>query len=147
MHAMAYTAPTATDLKTMYPAFASVADATVDAYIVRANRSVDATWTEDDYADAIMLLACHLMALNGIGSSNDAKASGFATIKSGNLTLTRERATAGGTPDPWSRTVYGVQFYTLLRQNKAAGGLAATDDTVDLDGWNPALPYPAAWAQ
>ena len=143
---MAYTAPTASDLKTMYPAFASVADATVDTYLTRAMRSVDETWTEGDYADAIMLLACHLMAMNGIGSSNDAKASGFATIKSGNLTLTREKAGDGSAPDPWGRTVYGVQFYSLLRQNKA-GGAVATGTTATADGWEPVLPYPAAWAQ
>lgn len=148
---MAYTAPTAAELKAMYPAFAAVPDDTVSAYIVRANRMVDSTWTEGDYADAIMLLACHLMTLTGLGAGAEAQVNaqgmaGFKTIRSGQLTLERGSGAGDGSnvPDEWSGSVYGRQFYWLLKRNKPAVAVAG-GTTVTGDGWGPTLPYPAAW--
>ncbi len=73
---MPYTAPTADQLQAMFPAFAAVADVTVDLYIVRGNRNVDASWTEGDYQNAIMLAAAHYMVLSGIGAGAVAGATG-----------------------------------------------------------------------
>lgn len=62
---MPYTTPTATELKTRYPAFASVSDTLVDFAITDANRFVDDSWFEDDYQQAIMALASHILVTEG----------------------------------------------------------------------------------
>lgn len=127
---MAYTAPTATELKAKYPAFAAVADDTVTLYIVDANRMVDETWTEGDYATAIMLAACHLMVLSGIGAGAEAQVnaqglSGFQSIRSGSLSLSRGSASdSGGVPKDLAGSVYGQQFYYLLKKNRPAIAVA-----------------------
>lgn len=133
---MAYTAPTAAQIKALYPAFAAVPDVTVEAYIVRANRMVDTTWTEGDYTTAIMLLACHLMTVDGLGTSNDAKMGGFSMIRSGQLTLQRASGADGGVPDAYSGSSFGRQFYALLRLNKPGGAVANS---------NAALPLAYPW--
>ena len=50
---MPYSVPTAASLKTRFPIFATVADATVTACITDASRFVDTSWLEDDYQQKI----------------------------------------------------------------------------------------------
>ena len=130
---MARVIPTPATLKAAKPRFAAVPDVTVQAYIDRASYDVDATWTEGDYAEAITLLACHLMTLEGLGTGAEAEAnlqglSGFKSMKSGQLDLTRFDKGSGGSsvPDPYGQTSYGQQFYALLVRNQSgpivAGG-------------------------
>jgi hypothetical protein len=148
---MAYTAPTADQLQALYPAFAGVADVTVTAYIVRANRSVDQTWTEGDYTDAIMLLACHLMTLSGLGTGADAavNASGagiFKSIRSGQLSVDRGAGSgdgsAGAVPAEWAGSLYGQQYYWLLRKNRPGAAVTGGDAPSLVGGLPPyAWPY------
>lgn len=124
---MPYTVPTAADLKTRYPAFAAVPDVTVDAVIIEANRSVDETWTEGDYTQAIMLLSCHIMAMEGLGTdpdsqSNTGQMSNFQLIRSGQLTLQRKQSASAssGSADWYGLTRYGNRYLELLARNKPA---------------------------
>jgi hypothetical protein len=140
---MAYTVPTAADLKTRYPAFAAVADATVNAMIVEANRSVDETWTEGDYAPAIMALAAHIMATEGLGTdpdsqSNTGQMSNFQMIKSGQLTLQRKQS-ATGTADWYASTRYGNRYLELLGRNKP--GVAVVWRLENLDDRYYGVPF------
>jgi len=119
---MAYTDATASDLKAAFPAFAAVADETVEFWLERARRQVDATWTEGDYAFAQMLLACHLMTLAGLGTGaeSEAAASGtgdYRTIRSGSLTLERFDRGDKAAQGEIGSTSYGRQFAALARQN------------------------------
>lgn len=130
---MAYTAPTAAELKAAFPAFAAVDDSTVDYWITRANRSVDQTWTEADYTFAIMLLACHMMTINGLGTGAAAEAaaagaSGFKIMRSGALTLERFDNTSAGASagSGYDATSYGQQFYALLRVNRGGARVTPT---------------------
>ena len=145
---MAYTIPTPAALKAMYPAFAAVPDVTVQAHIDKAARSVDTSWTETDYSDAIMLLACHNMVLAGLGTGAEAQVNaqgmaGFTTIRSGNLTLQRAATSQGGgsggdAPQPWNGTQYGIEFYWLLRRNKPPMAVASGPVQVGyVSGWPP----------
>lgn len=147
---MAYTAPTPAELKVMYPAFAAVDDERMQLFIIRANRMVDTSWTEGDYADAIMLLACHYMTLAGLGTGAEAEVNangmaGFKSIRSGQLTLDRGagNGTGGDVPDEWSGSTYGKQFWWLLKRNRPA--VAVAGGAIVDRGWNPVMPYPAAW--
>lgn len=144
---MSYTAPTAAQLKAKYPAFASVADLTVDLYLVDAGRAVDTTWTEGDYQTAIMLYACHLMVQAGIGTGAEAEANangltGYKRIKSGQLDLERtSKADSGAAnvPDEYAGTTYGQQYFYLLRKNRG-GPRVAVADAGTTAGFHPVLP-------
>lgn len=144
---MAYTAPTAAQLKAKYPAFAAVADATVDLYLVDAGRAVDTTWTEGDYQTAIMLYAAHLMVLAGIGVGAEAEANangltGYKRIKSGQLDLERAgKADSGAAnvPDEYASTTYGQQYYYLLVKNRRGPRVAVAGEAVGA-GFHPTIP-------
>lgn len=120
---MPYATPTADALKTLYPAFATVADATIDAQIADAEQTgVDETWLEDDYQPAVMALAAHNMALLGIGSVSKAESyarQGVTSLKSGSFSASfdadRAKAVAAG---EYSATPYGQRYDALLRKNK-----------------------------
>lgn len=150
---MAYTIPTVADLKLQFPAFADVPDATVQAYIDRAARTVTEAWSENDYADGILLLACHLMVLSGLGKGAAAESyangmAGYSTVRSGQLTLQRAASSqeTEGVPSPWNATGYGVQFYWLAKRNiptvAIASALLACGDGLYPPLGSPARYYP-----
>lgn len=123
---MARTPPTPADLKARLPRFAAVADATIQLFLDEAATSVDDTWTEGDFAIARILLAGHLMVLEGIGGGAEAESQAqgmgvFKTMKSGALTLDRGDGPAAGGEDMgvYGQTSYGQRFWQLLARNQA----------------------------
>jgi hypothetical protein len=146
---MAYTLPTPAYIKTKFPTFAAVEDATVQLYIDEAARTVDTTWLESDYTDAISYLAAHLMVQAGIGAGADAEANanglgGFSMIKSAQLTLQRAATSRNdsGVPSPWGSTWYGQQFYWLMRRSKPGISVGVGPDLCETP---PPAPY--GWPQ
>lgn len=138
---MAYTVPDAADLKAAFPAFAAVDDDVITYWITRAGRSVDESWTEGDYAHAMMLLAAHLMVGQGLGTGAAAAAaaagaSEFKRMKSGALDLERFDSADGSGSGGYASTSYGNQFLVLLRQNKGGPRVMATG------AYPPPYPYP-----
>lgn len=129
---MAYIVPTADDLQARFPEFESVPDDVVTERIAEATRMVDETWTEGDYTLAIILYACHIMALEGLGTgpdsqNNSGQMANFQTIKSGQLTLTRGSSSGGGSDDTgywYGLTRYGRRFWRLLKLNKGGPRVA-----------------------
>lgn len=149
---MPYTTPTADQLQAKYPAFAAVDDAVVDLFITDANRSVDTTWTEGDYQTAIMLLACHLMTMAGHGTGGDAQVNaqglaGFKSIRSGQLSLDRGSAAdqPSGYPPQYVGSIYGQQFWNLLKLNKPGGAVTGGTNVAVPAGYYPTYPYPWPW--
>lgn len=144
---MAYVIPTPAQLKAMYTAFAAVPDATVQLYIDQAARSVDTSWTETDYADGIMLLACHnMVTMGGLGTGADAQVAAqgmdsFSTIRSGQLTLQRAATSQSGDNTnygAWGASRYGRQFYWLARRDKPPMTVAAAPAVVGyVSNWPP----------
>lgn len=120
---MSYTAPTAADLKARFPAFAAVADATVTAALTDATRQVDESWIEGDFATGRILYACHLMTMDGLGATTEAKLSGFTSLSIGPLKLDRA-STAGVSAGQLESTSFGVRFKELRRAN--CGGARVT---------------------
>jgi hypothetical protein len=112
---VAYSAPDADALKARFPAFADVADATLEAALVRARRHVDDTWIEDDRAEAEMLYAAHDMTLDGLGATREAQLAGFKRLKLDTLEL--ERQASAGDPGTLKSTSYGVRFAELRRRS------------------------------
>lgn len=119
---MAYTEPTPADLKARYPAFADVADATVQVYLDDTATSVDGGWMQGDYIPAKTALAAHNMALAGLGVQSETDgyaAAGVNRIRSGNFDVSfsesKVAAASGGGLDA---TVYGRAYLVILRRNR-----------------------------
>jgi len=145
---MAYDVPTPSQLKVIYPAFAAVDDATIQAYLDRVSGAsgsggdVDQTWTEGDYAPAIMAAAAHRMVRAGVqiagGDATGMVAAGVTDFQSGSFRArfsddAVKAAVAGG----WRSTIYGQDYFDLLRKNKAGprvigGGEVPCYDAYDL---------------
>lgn len=119
---------------TAFPAFAGVTDATLQFWIGRASGLIDASWSAHDRAFAGYLLAAHYMTLNGLGAGTEAEmanngATGMTKLKSGAFEVSFSDG-AGANKGAYSGTKYGLQFYEILRRNKAGplvtgGGLWA----------------------
>lgn len=120
---MAYDVPTAAQLQAKYPAFAAVADATIDVHVGdAAATAVDTSWREADYAPAIMAFAAHRMALLGIGAHGkvaDYARQGVTSLRSGSFGVSldgdKAKASASGELDA---TPYGQEYKRLLGMNK-----------------------------
>lgn len=128
---MAYTAATAAILKAAFPRFAAVADDTVTYWIVRAQRSVDASWTEDDRQMGEMLLAAHSMTLNGLGTGTEAEMasagiSDFKSVRSASFSFTRGDGDPAASSGELGSTSYGRQFSALARVNVGGPRVMAT---------------------
>jgi len=117
---MSYTVPSAAEFKERHPAFASVADATVNAMLAEASRSVSTCWSADDYADAIMYLAAHLIAeeQSGGGITAASKQGAIRRVKADTVEIEYAGRMSWGQLDAiYGSTVYGRRFVALMRRN------------------------------
>ena len=111
--------PTPANLKARYPAFASVADETVQYWLTDAERFVDTSWLEVDYAPALMAVAAHNMAMAGVLPGEATLAlTGVSSFKSGTFSANisdaaQQSAAKGG----WGATKYGLEFKAILHRN------------------------------
>lgn len=143
-----YAKPVPGHLQARYPAFSAVPASTVQYWLTDAERSVDTSWNEGDYAAALMALAAHNMTLAGIGTDAAALASvpvGITQMRSGSLGLsfTNEAANARMTGD-FTATRYGQEYQLLLRRNR--GGPLVTDSGVPADYfYTPGYGYGDGW--
>lgn len=141
-----YVKPSAAHLQARYPAFADVAVTTVKLWLTDAERYVDETWLEGDYAAALMARAAHSMALLGLGQTAASSSStpvaglpaGVTSVKSADfaMSITPEQANRLATGD-LTATIYGTEFQKLLRRNKGGPRVANTG----VVPWDPAI-YP-----
>lgn len=107
---MAYTAPTAATLKARYPAFTSVADATVEYWLAEAAQDL-AHWPDDQRARGEMAWAAHRMAELGLVTGT--VPAGVTSFKSGTFSATVSDGIASRTG--YDATVYGREFRQLAR--------------------------------
>lgn len=113
-------------LARVFPAFAAVAPAQMSYWLTRALLTTTG-WTDDH---ATMLLGCHLMAINGLGTDGVAQiaASGMPGVKS--LTIGpikadfSDAAAKQMSSGDYDATSYGQQFKKLLLA-RSAGGLVS----------------------
>lgn len=128
---MAWTAPTASEFKARFPAFAAVDDAVVTEALAEAGLQVDETWvSEADFKLGINLLTAHILTLDGHGTGAEAESAkagalGFKAMKSGGLSLERFSASergsgrnqSVGSAGTLSLTTYGNRFLDLRARN------------------------------
>lgn len=122
---MAYVAPTATTFKARYPEFAPVSDALVGMILDEAIVQVGDTWLERDRARAQMLLAAHMLTVEGepgrTTTGQSSAGTGIMTSRSvGDVSVSFAApgaSLAGSLAGAYSGSSYGIQFATLMRQN------------------------------
>lgn len=119
---MAYTAPTAADLKARFPAFAAVDDAVIDGALTEAVRRVDETWPEEDFATGRLLYAAHVLAMDGHGAGVEAEAMAegaglYKRRKAGGseIEFADGVAGSGAVSGELGSTSYGRRFKALAR--------------------------------
>ncbi len=117
-----YAKPSPPDLIARYPAFAAVGVNAMQLWLTDAERMVDTSWLEGDYAVGLMSLAAHNMALAGLGVAGATLGSlpaGLTRMKSGSLELTfADSVAAAQAGGGYDATRYGREFAILLRRNK-----------------------------
>lgn len=132
-----YTKPLPQHLVAKYPAFADVPTATIQFWLTDAERYVDDSWTEGDYAAALMAMAAHNMAIAGLGSEAAALAgipTGISKFKSGQLDVSfTDDAANSRTTGALASTRYGAEYAMLLRRNR--GGARVTPTGTLPVGW------------
>ena len=138
-------AATPAELKALLPAFAAVADATVQAWLDRAARLVTEAWPDSDRKHGEMLLAAHYMTLNGLGTGAEAEmaaagASGFKSMRSGSLSLDRGDTSGGDAMGEYGTTQYGRQFWPLLRVYAGGPRVTGTGTIDGSYGLDPRIP-------
>ncbi|MFE0754169.1 DUF4054 domain-containing protein [Inquilinus sp. NPDC058860] len=115
--------PIPADLKARFPDFATVADAIVQAALSEAALQIGDDWaSEADARLGRLLLAAHVLTLDGQGSGAEAAAAaagGFRRMRSGALELERPD-TADAGPGALDSTGYGRRFLELMRRNVPA---------------------------
>lgn len=125
-----YTKPLPQHLIARYPAFAAVPTATIQYWLTDAERFVDDSWTEGDYAAGLMAMAAHNMALAGLGTEAAALSGvpgGITKIKSGALDISfSESAAADRQTGALGSTRYGADYAMLRRRNKGGPRVTAT---------------------
>jgi hypothetical protein len=131
-----YQKPLPQHLMARYPAFADVATTTIQYWLTDAERFVDESWTEGDYAAALMALAAHNMASAGLGTEASALTgipAGLTKFKSGSLDVTfSEGAANDRATGALASTRYGAEFQALLRRNRG-GALVLPTGTLPYD--------------
>ncbi len=148
---MAYTLPTPADLKMRYPAFAAVADPTIQYWLTDAERFVTTSWSEIDYAPGLIAAAAHNMAKAPVAGIAGSQVSGFAAagvthFRSGSFQAQfSEEAVKAQVAGGWASTEYGQEYYMLLRRNVMSMGVTAPGCVPCCDGFNgfagPLPPY------
>ncbi|MGK9234530.1 DUF4054 domain-containing protein [Inquilinus limosus] len=115
--------PTPAELKARFPGFAAVADAVLQTALDEAALQVGDDWASAaDIRLGRLLLAAHILTLDGQGSGAEAAAvaaGGFRRMRSGTLELERSDAADAG-PGALDSTGYGRRFLELMRRNVPA---------------------------
>jgi hypothetical protein len=128
---MAYTKPTPADLILRYPAFTGVTEPIRQYWLTDAERYVDTSWSEADYAPALMAYAAHRMTEEKVAgitadAASSALASGLTSWKSGSANLSFsdkaiDQAAVGGL----SADRYGREYLELLYRRGVSFGTSS----------------------
>lgn len=114
--------PTIAALRARYPAFTSVADATIAYWLKDAGRTVTDAWDPIEYEPALLSLAAHNMALLGLDKpAGDAVGSlaamGVSSFKSASMSVNFDADTIkNANSGSFSSTKYGQLFLPYLRR-------------------------------
>lgn len=124
--------PTAAEFKARHTRFAPVLDATATAMLEEASRSAGQSWDANDFRDAVMNLAAHLMIEEGAIDAGTGDTGGPNTtgpvqkLKAGDVEVTFDVVAArlsGDDGTTYGSTVYGRRFLAIRRRYTAGAVL------------------------
>lgn len=134
---------TPTKFKTIKPAFSGVADDVIQYYLDTAALSVGSLWPDNMYQAGIIALTCHLMTLEGLGTSEEAKSAvsgGMVRLKSAAVDVQVSQVAADAVAKGgYEATSCGREFARLM------GMLHAGPITVGGSSGQCASPYAKDW--
>lgn len=113
---MPYTVPTVQDFKDRFPEITAT-DPQIQSALNEGAAAVDTTWLIQDYQPAILYFAAHVLRSGQIIGGPSA---GISSESFGGYSVSY-RTDLGY----WSTTVYGNNFYRLLRRNKYGARVVA----------------------
>lgn len=129
--------------KKIKPSFADVDDEVVQHYLDTASLSVGSLWPDNMYQAGIIALTCHLMTLEGLGSSDESKAAvsgGMVRLKSASVDVQVSQVAADAiAKGGYDATSCGREFKRLI------GMLHAGPITVGGSSGQCASPYAKDW--
>lgn len=122
---MAYQQPTPETFKARYPEFTPVSDNLIQLVLNDAFADVGETWLERDRARAQMLLAAHILTMEGepgrTTTGQGSAGTGFVKRrKVGDVETefaTPGASSGGGAASGYASTTYGQEFLLLMRKN------------------------------
>lgn len=134
---------TPSKFKTIKRAFSEVPDDVVQYYLDQAAPSVGSMWPDNMYQAGIISLTCHLMTLEGLGTSEEAKSAvsgGMVRLKSASVDVQVSQVAADAiAKGGYAATSCGREFERLM------GMLHAGPITVGGSSGPCASPYAKDW--
>lgn len=109
-----------------FPAFIAVPDAAVEYWITDSERLVGANWPNPDHDIALVTLAAHELASQGLGQGT--APAGVTSFKSGTFSVTMSDRAASATG--YSSTIYGRQYLAMCQRIFGGIRLVRTADYV-----------------
>lgn len=111
--------PVTPDLfKQIKPVFAGIDDAVIQYYLDTAALSVGSLWPDNMYQAGIISLTCHLMTLQGLGTSEEAQTAtsgGMVRLKSASVDVQVSQAAADAiVKGGYGATACGREFERLM---------------------------------
>lgn len=120
---MAYTVPSVADFKARFPEITAT-DALIQIAITDAATWVDNSWSEVDYAPAILFLAAHFLRAGGVAGAGGSSV-GVASESFGSYSVSYANAGASILSLSLSLSGYGLRFSELRRRNRAGPRVVA----------------------
>lgn len=121
---MAYDIPTPADVKSAYPQFSGVADATIQEGLDHASLVIDTSWPEPAFPLAYKSYAAHWLTVGGYGTENSGQAqeglaSNVKSRKAGDHAIEffgSDTSTDTGTAAWYALTPFGKDFKAMQRR-------------------------------
>lgn len=138
---MAHIKPAPADARLRYPALAGLDDATWQYWLADAERMVDQSWPEPDYAPALIALAAHNLTRAGAGPASPMGSvpAGLTSFKSGGMSLSfSDTAAAQSAKGGYESTTYGQEWLDMARR-RGAGPIATGGGHAVCGGYRSSL--------
>lgn len=106
-------------------------DASKNDFIVLARTRVSACFYNDNYEQAVALMAAHMMAMRDISESSGASGGEIASKREGDLAISYHKSTGGGsesTDEDLKKTNFGIQLIGLRDGSGAYVGVTGGND-------------------
>lgn len=114
--------PSLADFRAKFPDMSGISDAIVTDALASASRRIGSDWADDDKEPAALLLAAHILTIEGYFGSTIVEGRSITSRKVGDVSVTFDKASKTGL----SETVFGRSFRDYSRRNAPIGVTVAS---------------------